>query len=106
MTPPAWSKVATRLVELAVPVPMLRKERFIVTVSFGSTTPLVGAQVSETSVAPAGPMLGEKSSFRIVPTPWLLLKRALTEADRLTKNVWLDRFKVLPITATASCLLV
>ena len=88
------------------PVPMFRSPRLMVTVSFGSTAPLAGLQFSETSAAPAGPIVARKSSLVMAPIPWLLLITPFTEPDRLTKNVWLVLLKRVPMTATFIGLLV
>src|SRR5215472_5233997 len=100
------SNVATRLVDLALPLPMFFSAKFIVTVSVGSTRPLVGKQDSETRVAPAAPILGNRSLLIIVATPWFLLKVALTMPERLTKKVLLDVLILLPMVVTTICWLV
>ena len=99
--PPVWSSVATRFVVLAVPALESRSVKLTVTVSFGSMTPLVGAQVSETSLVPAAPMAARKSSLIIVPAAWLRPRFALTTPLRLTKKTSFDSLAVSPITGTA-----
>ena len=51
-------------------------------------------------------MFGRKSSFKILPTPWLSAKVQLIGAVRLTANDSFNSFNVSPRTATMTALFV
>src|SRR5215213_9850693 len=91
--PPAVSRVAIRLVVLAVPALTFRSAKLTVTVSFGSTELFPGAQLSRAKVAELAARVARKSSFTMVHVPWLLVTVALTWPLKLTTNVSLDSLR-------------